>query len=212
MVLVVGSLGFVGGAWGQTTGDYRSFQTGTWSDPTDWQRWNGTTWVTNPSQGYPGQNSGTGNVFIQPGHTISIEISPANAIGSLTVGSSGTNPTLTFNSTTDRTLSVSGDVTVADGTFTVSNANGTNNHTLNIGGNLVVFATLSLNANIANNDFCTVKFNGSSHTISGSGTKSFYNLTFSNNGTVSIASNINDIDGTLSVGTNCMVDPAAGIN
>lgn len=57
----------------QTTGDYRSVNTGNWTTLSTWQRYDGISWLTPTSgQGYPGQNAGTGAVTIQSGHTVTI--------------------------------------------------------------------------------------------------------------------------------------------
>jgi|GEM_PF-6720301 hypothetical protein len=43
--------------------DYRStVAVFNWTATGNWERWNGTTWVLNPPEGYPGQNPGTGTV------------------------------------------------------------------------------------------------------------------------------------------------------
>ncbi|MGO4772689.1 hypothetical protein ACEN2I_13575, partial [Flavobacterium sp. W22_SRS_FK3] len=74
----------------QTTGDYRSVATGNWTTLSSWQYYNGSTWVipsgTSP-QGYPGQYTGTGAVFIQAGHKISIGTSgiTTNTMGTVTI-------------------------------------------------------------------------------------------------------------------------------
>ncbi|WP_395053183.1 hypothetical protein [Flavobacterium sp.] len=57
----------------QSVGDYRSVTTGNWTTLSAWQYYNGTAWVTPTGilpQGYPAQFSGTNNVTIQAGTTI----------------------------------------------------------------------------------------------------------------------------------------------
>ena len=60
-------------SFGQVTGDYRSVGTGNWNTLATWQYYNGSTWVT-PSgtspQGYPGQFTGTNEVTIQAGNSV----------------------------------------------------------------------------------------------------------------------------------------------
>ena len=56
--------------WGQTTGDYASLGSGTWTTTSVWGVWNGSNYVTNGT--YPGQTSGTYAVLINSGHTITI--------------------------------------------------------------------------------------------------------------------------------------------
>jgi hypothetical protein len=48
----------------QSVGDYRStIAVFNWNATGNWERWNGSTWVLNPPEGYPGQNAGTGTVI-----------------------------------------------------------------------------------------------------------------------------------------------------
>ena len=72
---------------GQSVGDYRSVNPGgPWTTLSSWQYYNGSSWVT--ASNYPGQNAtGTGNVMIQSGHTISIGTAGINTgtIGSITI-------------------------------------------------------------------------------------------------------------------------------
>jgi len=95
--------------FGQSTGDYRTNAVSlNWNAASNWQRWNGSTWVTNPSQGYPGQNTGTGTVTILNGHSVALNVSPAQNIGSLIIGG-GTSGSLTIgNNNTNRILKVTG--------------------------------------------------------------------------------------------------------
>lgn len=93
-------------ATAQTTGDYRSVSTGNWTTLSTWQRFNGTTWITpTTAQGYPGQNTGTGAVAIQAGHTVTIGTGgiTTQAMGKLTISGTGqlyltgANSTVTFS-------------------------------------------------------------------------------------------------------------------
>ncbi|HUI31035.1 MAG TPA: pectinesterase family protein [Candidatus Acidoferrales bacterium] len=54
----------------QSAGDFRSHQTGNWSNDTTWEQYNGTTWVT-PAPSTP---TGTENITIQSGHTVTIDV------------------------------------------------------------------------------------------------------------------------------------------
>ena len=100
----------------QSVGDYRStIAVFNWNATGNWERYNGSTWVLNPPEGYPGQNPGTGTVTIRNGATVTINVSPANAIGGLVVGE-GTSGTLRFDNTSGRTLTVgAGGVAIASG-------------------------------------------------------------------------------------------------
>lgn len=92
-------------AMSQSVGDYRSNSaTMNWNATSSWQRWNGSTWVSNPSQGYPGQNSGTGAVTIRNGHDVTLNVSPANSFTSLTVTGSSSSDRSTLILSNDRTL------------------------------------------------------------------------------------------------------------
>ncbi|MBP1663115.1 MAG: hypothetical protein H6Q19_255 [Bacteroidetes bacterium] len=88
-------------SWAQTAGDYRTATTGNWMALSTWQRYNGMTWTT-PSitDGYPGQNTGTGAIHIQTGHTVSIGSTgiTTQPMGTLTI--SGTLNLTGGNSTT----------------------------------------------------------------------------------------------------------------
>lgn len=87
----------------QSLGDYRSVNPGgPWTSISSWQYYNGSAWVAATT--YPGQNpTGTGNVIIQTGHSI-------------TIGNAGLN-TGTINSITiSGNLTLTGTNTGADGT------------------------------------------------------------------------------------------------
>jgi len=70
-----------GAAWGQIAGDYQTVNGGNWDNTAIWEVYNGTAWVA--ATDYPGQNSGTGNVTIQDGDNVSLNVTPANSIGAL---------------------------------------------------------------------------------------------------------------------------------
>ena len=79
--LFVPLLGF-----GQAVGDYQTAVGGAknWSVATNWARWNGSTWITNPTEGYPGQGTGTGKVSILSGSVI-LDVAVPNPIGELDI-------------------------------------------------------------------------------------------------------------------------------
>lgn len=162
----------------QSTGDYRTNAASlNWNAASNWQRWNGSAWVANPSQGYPGQNAGTGTVTILNGHSVTLNVSPAQNIGHLVIGS-GTSGSLTVgNNNSDRTLIVAGNITVNNGASLISAGNGGNE--LDIAGNLINNGTFDLRIALATTD---VTFNGSSNqTISGTGATTDFNLITINN-------------------------------
>ena len=116
-------------SYSQISGNYRSNTvTMNWNVAASWQKYNGTSWVT--STDYPGQNACSGcTVTIQNAHTVTLNITPANSIGALVVGS-GTNGILTLGT---YTLNVAGNLTVnagatinlASGTFSVGGTTST---------------------------------------------------------------------------------------
>ena len=180
------------------TGDYRT-AAGTafnWNATGNWERWDGTTWVRNPPEGYPGQNPGTGTVTIRDGATVTINVPPQllNPIGGLVVSG-----TLQFDNT-NRTLNIgSGGVTVnAGGTFRVAvPANPNNNtHTINItgGGSFTNNGTVNFReVSGGNTDVANLFLSGN---LAGTGTSStFNNITFNgtNNQTITIGGTIINI-------------------
>lgn len=87
----------------QQIGDYKSVASGTWTTVSNWQVYNGTTWVA-ASQN-PGQTSGTYSVTISAGTTID------NYPGTLSFGDLIVYGTLRINSnftlnTTKKTLNI----------------------------------------------------------------------------------------------------------
>jgi uncharacterized repeat protein (TIGR01451 family) len=82
----------------QSLGDYRSVNTGSWTTLTTWQYYNGSAWVSATS--YPGQNSGTNDVSIEGGDTVTLSSSISNSFNSLTIGDgTGAGETLTIGAT-----------------------------------------------------------------------------------------------------------------
>ena len=175
------------------TGDYRT-AAGTafnWNATGNWERWDGTTWVRNPPEGYPGQNQGTGTVTILAGATVTINVPPQllNPIGGLVVSG-----VLQFDNTNGRVLTVgAGGVTIAPGgQFNASGTTqdgGNDTHTLTIqnGGSLTNNGTINFRRpDGANFDVVNLNLSGD---LAGTGTSStFNNITFNgtNNQTITI--------------------------
>lgn len=108
----------------QTTGDYRSLLTGTWTTATNWQMYNGTAWVTAAAA----PNNTNGVITIQSGHTMTIG---ATVVIDQVVIDAGGNITWTNgNCTIDAGPGV--DLTI-NGTFTDSRAAGGASITFNTG-------------------------------------------------------------------------------
>jgi hypothetical protein len=99
-------------AFTQNTGDYRTVLTGAinWSDIATWETYNGSAWEA--ATEYPGQSAGAADVLIQNGAQLTLDLTPANNIGSLTFAD-GTdqNTVVSFG---NHSLNVTGAVTLGD--------------------------------------------------------------------------------------------------
>ena len=58
ILILIASIGINFYLSAQSAGDYRSVGNGNWNDPTKWETYNGSSWVSAAT--YPGQNPGTG--------------------------------------------------------------------------------------------------------------------------------------------------------
>src|SRR5258708_11053858 len=69
----------------QSVGDFRSMASAShnWNDTLSWQVWNGTAWVG--ASTIPGA-AANANVTIADSDTINVNITPVNALDSLTIG------------------------------------------------------------------------------------------------------------------------------
>ena len=108
------------------------------------------------------------NVTIANGHTVTIDVTAAACL-SLTVGQ-GVSGILQYSTTTARTLTVGGDVTIAaGGTFQSATSGTVPNHVLSVGGNLTNNGTLDFSTS-ANSAAAGIVFTGAaSNTFSGTG-------------------------------------------
>jgi len=79
----------------QAVGDYISVANGNWTTLATWERYNGTTYVA--ATDYPGLNTGTGEVIIGAGLAVTLNVSPANSIGGLTIDAGGGTTSLTIS-------------------------------------------------------------------------------------------------------------------
>ena len=145
IALLVSNFFFVINAIGQdAVGDYRSNATNfNWTTVASWQictaAGNPGTFITSTT--YPGQNVGTPTVTIRTANTVTLNVSPANSIGTLVIIGS-------FNGSTF-TLPISGSWT-NNGTFTASTStiNMTGSNAANIGGTATTtFNILTINKN-----------------------------------------------------------------
>jgi hypothetical protein len=191
---------------GQTVGDYRSnAATMNWTATASWQRWNGTSWVTNPTEGYPGQNTGTGRVQILNGHTVNLNVSPANSIGSLVVGvAPNSTSSLIFNTTGGPfTLNVTGKVDIAGNNNNNLNQLDVTTGTLNVGGDLQIGTGSTANGGNANRrshlliSTGNINIDGNLiYTVAGGTINSVASIIFSGAGSLNLKGAINFSDNT----------------
>ena len=135
-------------------GEYRSHQTGDWTDLNTWERYDGTTstWVT-PAATYPVYNNSNGTT-IQNGHTITVSSTLANGSGYIRLTKINTGGQVIVNSGANLSIANDAVTTTAD---------------------LQVDGTLTLLGGLFTNGNCTFKING---TFVNSGT----GMNFSNTG------------------------------
>ncbi len=119
--------GFCIEGYGQTAGDYRSRRNDNWNENTTWQVYDGSSWIL--ASDYPGQSAGAGTVTVQ--HNVRLNVNPGNPIGSLDILQ------LLYPDNSDRTLNVSGDLTISGGTLSFSE-NNNRELSIQLGGNLVM--------------------------------------------------------------------------
>ncbi|HEX3167063.1 MAG TPA: T9SS type A sorting domain-containing protein [Chitinophagaceae bacterium] len=81
----------------QVAGDYLAVANGNWTTVATWQRYNGTAYVA--ATDYPGQNTGTGEVIIGTGLAVTLNVSPLNPIGALTIDAGSGTTSLTISNT-----------------------------------------------------------------------------------------------------------------
>jgi len=78
-------VGVISNLSAQTTGDFRSLNSGNWSDVNNWEYYNGTSWTT-PAPYYPG-NGATNDVYIINGDIMTLNgLNTTNPINSITIG------------------------------------------------------------------------------------------------------------------------------
>ena len=106
----------------QTTNDYRSSSSGNWNERLNWERYNGTSWLT-PTAGEGAPNSGKNVITIRNGHSM----------------------TVTANLSTDQTIIESGGEVIINSGVTFTTANGTGTD-ISIQGDLRNSGTVSLSS------------------------------------------------------------------
>jgi hypothetical protein len=136
----------------QSAGDYRSIANGNWNDPTKWETFDGSNWVSATT--YPGQNPGTGTVTIKGETTILITANVTHPITNLLVDADYyfyyidyeeshyeeyyVYGYLTFSAESAVSLTVSGNVTI-NGEMNVANQIGAKTHRLSIGASFLSY-------------------------------------------------------------------------
>jgi hypothetical protein len=209
----------------QSSGDYKSIGSGNWNDPTKWETYNGSSWISTAT--YPGQNAGTGTVTIMHETEIKITASVPHPIANLAVITDYQDSydmpeivpsaVLSFSSENAATLNVSGDVSIR-GNLKTENKNGAKSHTLSIGRNLDVGEPVFLNYDcncwwsivefqtINEDDKINITFNTTdpSSTITGPIGIAFHDVTFNGTGItvstpISIAGTATFINGIVSL-------------
>ncbi|HCI56399.1 MAG TPA: hypothetical protein DFI01_10830, partial [Bacteroidales bacterium] len=112
-------------------GDYQTRASGNWNSNAIWQVRVSGVWVDCSSGDYPGVAAGAGDVYINNGHSVTLNVSPANPVKNVIFQDGTTTATaITFSS--NRTLNVTGDVILGSpasdaGDQTISLGNGTLN-------------------------------------------------------------------------------------
>lgn len=191
--------------WGQTNGDYRTRANGNWNDFKTWQVYdNG--WNNCLAGDYPGATAGAGKVTILK--NVTLNVSPANPIGSLNVQANIT------PSSANLALNISGSFSISSGNVSLSNNNGKVT-TLNIGGDFTMTGgTITEGSNAFGNiNFCgsdVQVFTKSAGTISNT-----INFTVNSGSTLDMGTSV--LDGsagtfTLSSGAGIITKHAQGIS
>ncbi|MBP8959116.1 MAG: gliding motility-associated C-terminal domain-containing protein [Bacteroidales bacterium] len=111
-------------------GDYQTRATGSWGASTTWQVRVSGEWANCAPGDYPGVAAGAGDVFINNGHSVTLNVSPANPVKNV-IFQDGTTTATTLN-LSGRTLNVTGNVILGSpasdaGDQTISLGNGTLN-------------------------------------------------------------------------------------
>jgi hypothetical protein len=182
----------------QTNADYRTFGSGNWNDPSRWEKFNNGIWVN--SSDYPGQNPGAGEVTILASVNITLNVSPANPISSLTMGIGNASNSLTISD--GFTLNVSGSIQ-----FNPANGAGTITKSIVMNGPGAVLNCLNINmlAGDLDTKIQSLQFTGGG-TINVSGTVTMSPVTpvrtqinFPGGGTLNVGTSLKD--GTINLGT-----------
>lgn len=184
LLLLTFTLIFTLSARAQVAGDYRTTSGGNWNTVAIWQRYDGGGWVA--ATDFPGQNPGAGTVTIQDNHNVTLNVTPANSIGSLIIASGANATNLSFSPT--NSLTVTGSVTVSSNDANVSKY-------IAVAGGVLTCNSININATGGNNNRdAYVSLTTGTINVSGDITMNSTNLRtyvlFSGNGTINIGGTI----------------------
>ena len=193
---------------GQAVGDYRTNLAGTWNwnAAANWQRCVAAgTWAGATNTTYPGQNPGAGTVIIRDGHNVTMNVSPANAIGALTIRNGITTTTLTIG---NYSLNVTNATTITSNTDNI-------NKSINVGNGSYSTGSISLNgSNITQDAFLQISGSGTVDVIgnvtmnSTDGSRNY--ILFTGNGTLNIGGSISGGIITSTIGGSQTAGPSSG--
>ena len=185
-------------AAGQVDGDYQTRATGNWNDNNTWQVRSAGAWVNCIAGDYPGVAIGAGTVYINGGNTVTLNLTPANPVGSInfTAGNIALS-SIVFGGIW--TLNVNGAVN-----FTLPGANNNGDQTLDVGSGTLYCTSLSMVTTTNNARIHSLLIGTGSVFVSGNVTMTSAtqnNITFSGNGTLFIGGNFIPGAGTFTAGT-----------
>lgn len=175
------------GVNGQVVGDYRTKVSGAinWSVATNWERCiTDGTWTGATSTDYPGEDATAGTVYLLEGTIVTVDVSPANAIGTLTFPdvSSATATSLTFGAA--QILNVSGAVNFGN------ISNGSADQTITINDGTLSCTSLTMPNTGADNQDLLLTISTGTLSVTGNitmnGSSARNNITFSSTGTLNV--------------------------
>jgi len=205
LILILSSLNLAG----QSVGDYRSVANTSWSLLTTWERWSGTVWATPTGiQGYPGQFAVPALVTILNSNNITLDVSPANNLGALTINDGGNNSSITFVGV--NTLTVNGATNIS------STTNNNINKFINVAGGSFITGTISLTGGGGTRDAYIQIGSGTvtttDLTMAGGNTRAY--ILFSGTGTLFVSGSMTGggITSTAGGGTNAPTSGTVNFN
>ena len=197
------------------TGYYRSVVAGSgvWSDLASWEYSvdNIAPYGAIGAEGYPGELGIPTSVLVRDGDAITLDVTPANSIGALSIGEGGSGSLVFGNDLTIRSLTVSNTVVIAVGGNLVANTNSL--HTLSIGDDLTVNGTFD--GQTIGTQAVNTTFTGNTSVISGSGSIEFNTVTFNHTGTTTVSADFTiqnsfEVSNTSTVNLGTQVISGAG--